>query len=310
MTVATQARAHPRPHAASHRRGSPATPPRWQVLLALFTVWVVWGSTYLAIELTLDSLPPFGMAATRFLTAGVLLYGVLRLRGTPAPSPREWRSAAVIGVLMLACANGGVVWAQGRISSSLAALGVATTPLWVALLAGLLERWPRAIEWAGIAIGFSGVFLLSYDGDLRASPAAVLALLFAQISWALGAMLNRRLTLPDGAMASAAQMIAGGAMLVVVSLVTGESLAGPPALASLAALGYLIVFGSIAAFSAFNFLIRNVRPTLATSNAYVNPLVAVLLGVGFAGEHLSATSYVAMAVILAGVALVLLKQER
>lgn len=310
MTAATEASTHLRPHEESRRRGSSATPPRWQVGLALLAVWVVWGSTYLAIELTLESLPPFGMAATRFLVAGALLYGVLRLRGAPAPSAREWRSAGVIGVLMLACANGGVVWAQGRISSSLAALGVATTPLWVALVAGLLERWPRAVEWAGIAIGFSGVFLLSYDGDLRASPAAALALLVAQISWALGAMLNRRLTLPEGAMASAAQMIVGGAALAAVSLATGEHLPASPSFTSLAALGYLIAFGSILAFSAFNFLIRNVRPILATSNAYVNPLVAVLLGVGFAGEHLSGPSYVAMAVILAGVALVLLSQER
>jgi drug/metabolite transporter (DMT)-like permease len=294
----------------SHAHSARGAPPRWQVLLALCAVWVIWGSTYFAIKLTLVSLPPFGTAATRFFTAGCVLYGVLRLRGAPTPSAREWRNAAAIALLMLALANGGVVWAQGRISSSVAALGVATTPLWVALLAGFLERWPRAIEWAGLGIGFFGVFLLNWDGDLRASPAAALALLVSQVSWALGAMLNRRLTLPAGPMASAAQMIAGGTVLIVVSLLAGETLPVAPSFESLAALGYLIVFGSIVAFSAFNFLIRNVTPSLATSNAYVNPIVAVLLGVGFAGERLGVASFVAMAVILFGVALVLLTQDR
>jgi len=294
-----------RPHVARS-----AARPRWQVPLALFAVWVIWGSTYLAIKLALVSLPPFGMAAARFFTAGSLLYGALWLRGTPAPGAREWRNAGAIALLMLVLANGGVVWAQGRISSSVAALGVATTPLWVALLAGLLERWPRAVEWTGLAIGFFGVFLLNWDGDLRASPAAALALLVAQVSWALGAMLNRRLTLPGGAMASAAEMIAGGAVLAVVSLLAGERMPAAPTLESLAALAYLVVFGSIVAFSAFHFLIRNVTPSLATSNAYVNPIVAVLLGVGFAGERLGVGSFVAMAVILAGVALVLLTQDR
>jgi drug/metabolite transporter (DMT)-like permease len=280
------------------------------VLVALLAVWVIWGSTYLAIKLALGTLPPFGMAATRFLAAGAILYGLLRARGAPRPSTPQWRNAAAIGLLMLAVANGAVVFAQGRISSSLAALGVATTPLWVALLGGLLERWPRAVEWTGLAIGFSGVFLLNYGGDLRASPVAALALLISQVSWALGTMLNRRLTLPPGPMASAAQMIAGGAVLLGVSFVTGETLPRAPSPESLAALGYLIVFGSIVAFSAFNFLVRNVSPSLATSNAYVNPIVAVLLGVGLGGESLGPSSFVAMAIIVAGVALVLVTHER
>lgn len=280
------------------------------MLLALFAVWVIWGSTYLAIKLALVSLPPFVMAGTRSLAAGALLYAWLRLRGTPAPRPEQWRNAAVIGVLMLTLANGAVVWAQGSIPSSLAALGVATTPLWVTLATGFLEGWPRRAEWLGLAIGFAGVFLLNGDGDLRATPAAAGALLVAQLSWAAGAILNRRLALPHGPMASAAQMLAGGATLLVIAPIAGESIPPRPTAGSLAALAYLVVFGSIVAFSAFNFLIRNVSPALATSNAYVNPLVAVLLGVGLAGEHLGETTLVAMAVILAGVAIVLLAHDR
>jgi len=310
VSVALEKSASGRPAPAPHPDAASGRPARWLVVLALLAVWVVWGSTYLAIKIALGSLPPFGMAATRFFLAGSILYVVLRLRGTPPPNPAQWRSAVVIGLLMLTLANGGVVWAQGRISSSVAALGVASTPLWVALLAGFLERWPRPIEWAGLTIGFLGVFLLNWDGDLRATPAAAVALLVSQISWAVGAMLNRRLTLPEGAMASASQMIAGGAILFLASVLAGEGVPRAPSAESLAALAYLVAFGSIVAFSAFNFLIRNVSPSLATSNAYVNPIVAVLLGVGLAGEQLRAASLVAMAIIVTGVALVLLAQDR
>jgi len=288
----------------------PPSAPTALVLLALFAVWVIWGSTYLAIKVALVALPPFLMAGARSFTAGTILYSWLRLRGAASPTALEWRNAAVIGVLMLTLANGAVVWAQGSIPSGLAALGVATTPLWVTLATGFLEGWPQAAEWLGLAVGFAGVYLLNFDGSLRATPAAAGALLLAQLSWAAGAILNRRLHLPDGPMASAAQMVAGGTVLLLVSIVAGESVSRVPAWPSLAALGYLVVFGSIVAFSSFNFLIRNVSPALATSNAYVNPLVAVLLGFGFAGERLGATTLGAMVVILAGVAIVLAAHGR
>lgn len=297
-------------HARHSHVTATAAPSRTLILLALFAVWVIWGSTYLAIKLALGTLPPFVMAGSRSLIAGALLFGWLRLRGTPTPPLQQWRNAAVIGVLMLTLANGAVVWAQGTIPSSLAALGVATTPLWVTLITGFIEGWPKRAEWLGLAIGFAGVWLLNGDGDLRATPAAAGALLLAQLAWAAGTVLNRRLVLPRGVMASAVQMLAGGATLLVVALLSGERLTAAPSLTSLAALAYLIVFGSIVAFSAFNFLIRNVSPALATSNAYVNPLVAVLLGVGLAGERLGESTLLAMAVILAGVAIVLLAHDR
>ena len=152
--------------------------------------------------------------------------------------------------------------------------------------------------------------LLNGDGALRATPLAAFLLLVAQLSWGAGTILNRRIDLPHGPMASATQMLTGGTMLFVVGLLSGERLTALPTATSLAALAYLVVFGSIIAFSAFNFLIRNVSPALATSNAYVNPLVAVLLGVGLGGERLGHATVVAMLVILVGVALVLLGHER
>lgn len=301
----TRPAAHP-PHA--HAAG--AHPSRAAIVAALLAVWVVWGSTYLAIKLALETIPPFVMGGARSMVAGTLLLAVLRLRGVPSPPPVQWRNAAIIGFLMVTLANGAVVWAQGTIPSSLAALGVATTPLWVALATGFLEGWPRPLEWIGLAIGFGGVVLLNGDGALRATPVAAVLLLVAQLSWGSGTILNRRLVLPHGPMASATQMLTGGTMLFVIGLVSGERVTGLPSPTSLAAFAYLVLFGSILAFSAFNFLIRNVSPALATSNAYVNPLVAVLLGVGLGGERLGHVTLVAMLVILAGVALVLLAHDR
>jgi len=311
--VSVEARPHRAGTSIEPERGRAVAvaPPAWSlVLLALFAVWVIWGSTYLAIKLALGSLPPFLMGGARSMIAGALLLAGLRLGGVAAPTAPQWRNAGVIGILMVTLANGAVVWAQGTIPSSLAALGVATTPLWVALATGLLEGWPRPAEWLGLAIGFAGVVLLNADGELRATPTAAVLLLVAQLSWACGTILNRRLALPQGAMASAAQMLVGGTTLLVIGLLAGERVSAMPSATSLAAFAYLVVFGSIVAFSAFNFLIRNVSPALATSNAYVNPLVAVLLGVGFAGERLGETTTIAMVVILVGVAIVLLAHER
>lgn len=309
MTASPRARAtHAAPHAA-HVAG-PAPPSRAAIGTALLAVWVVWGSTYLAIKFALETIPPFVMGGARSMVAGTLLLVALRVRGTAAPSLVQWRNAGIIGVLMVTLANGAVVWAQGTIPSSLAALGVATTPLWVALATGFLEGWPRPLEWLGLAIGFGGVVLLNGDGALRATPFAAALLLVAQLSWGAGTILNRRLVLPHGPMASAAQMLVGGTTLFVIGLVSGERLTALPSATSLAAFAYLVLFGSILAFSAFNFLIRNVSPALATSNAYINPLVAVLLGVGLGGERLGPATMLAMIVILVGVALVLLAHDR
>ena len=311
MAASPQSRTDDAAHAAGPHAHAVAAPPSRAALgAALLAVWVVWGSTYLAIKLAIVSIPPFLMGGARSMIAGTLLLGGLRLRGVPSPPLAQWRNAAIIGFLMVTLANGAVVWAQGTIPSSLAALGVATTPLWVALATGFLEGWPRPLEWLGLAIGFGGVVLLNGDGALRATPLAAFLLLVAQLSWGAGTILNRRIDLPHGPMASATQMLTGGTMLFVVGLLSGERLTALPTATSLAALAYLVVFGSIIAFSAFNFLIRNVSPALATSNAYVNPLVAVLLGVGLGGERLGHTTTVAMLVILAGVALVLLAHDR
>ena len=279
------------------------------VLLALLTVYLVWGSTYLAIRFALESYPPFAMAAVRFAIAGALMFAVLRLRGTPMPSARQWRNCAVTGALLLGGGNGLVCYAQQTVSSGLAAVAVASMPLFAAVFAGLYGRWPQRLDWIGLVIGFSGVILLNTGGEMLASPAGAIALLAAPLCWAYGSVWSRRQDMPGPWMSTAAQMLTGSVVLGVMALVHGDAWPAAPTGTATAALAYLIGFGSIAAFTAYVYLLGAVRPALATSYAYVNPPVAVLLGVAFAGERFGAIEAVAMAVILAGVAIILVQRR-
>lgn len=279
------------------------------VVLALLTVYLVWGSTYLAIKVALESYPPFGMAAVRFAFAGAVLYGWLRLRGTPAPTALQWRNCAITGTLLLAGGNGLVCYAEMTVSSSLAAVAVASMPLFAAVFAGLYGKWPRRWDWVGLAIGFGGVLLLNLGGEMRASPAGALALLAAPLAWAFGSVWSKHQDMPGAWMSTAAQMLAGSIALGVITLALGERFPDAPTARATGALVYLAIFGSIAAFTAYVYLLNTVRPALATSYAYVNPPVAVLLGVWLAGESFGAMEAAAMAVILAGVAIILLQRR-
>jgi len=279
-------------------------------VLALLAVYVVWASTYLAIRVALEGFPPFLMAGLRFVVAGGVLYLVLRLRRVPAPRRPQWGSAAVVGGLLLLGGNGGVVMAERWVASGLTALGVATVALWSAIFAGLWGQWPRRLEWVGLAVGFAGVMLLNLEGNLRASPAGAVALLVATMSWALGSMWSRHLDLPAGLMAPAAEMLAGGGLLLVASVLVGENVPRAVSVRPLVAVSYLIVFGSWIGFSAYLYLLRRVRPAVATSYAYVNPVIAMALGVALAGERVTLTEWAAMPVILGGVALVVVAHGR
>ena len=293
------------------KKGSFAPAGGWlPIVAAMVAVYVVWGSTYLAIRIALEGFPPLLMAGLRFLVAGGVLFAVLWLRGAPAPSARQWRAAALVGGLLLLGGNGGVVVAEQWVASGLAALGVAAVALWSALFAGLWGQWPRRLEWVGLAVGFAGVVMLNLEGGLRASPAGAAALLVGTVSWALGSMWSRRLDLPSGLMASAAEMLAGGAMLIVAGIAAREEVPHAVAPRPLLALAYLIVFGSWVGFSAYLFLLRRVRPAAATSYAYVNPVIAMFLGVALGGETITASEWAAMPVILAGVAIVMIGHNR
>ncbi len=280
------------------------------IIMALLSLYVVWGSTYLAIRIALAGFPPFLMAGLRYIIAGSGLYLFLRMRGAPFPGKKEWAGAGVVGGLLLLGGNGGVAVAEQWVASGIAALVIATTPLWTVLFAGIWKRWPTRAEWAGIILGLAGVVILNKGGELKAHPAGAVALLLAAMFWALGSAWSRHLLLPQGMMASAAEMIAGGIVLLLSGLLTGERIETLPDLRAVGALGYLIVFGSLVGFSSYVYLLGKVRPALATSYAYVNPIIAVGLGVVLAGEHITGTEIIAVPVILSGVVLVILGNKK
>jgi drug/metabolite transporter (DMT)-like permease len=278
---------------------------------AFFALYVIWGSTYLAIRIGIQSWPPMMMAGIRFSLAGALMFAFLRWRGAPMPAARQWASAAVIGFLLLACGNGGVTLAEhAGVASGVAALAIAVVPLFTLLFGLFWGQRNTRLEWAGILLGLVGIGLLNLGSNLQASPLGAGLVIFAAATWAFGSVLSRYLPLPQGPMASACEMLVAGALLLVGSYLSGERMTQAPELAGWLVMAYLVVFGSIVAFSAYMYLLKNVRPAAATSYAYVNPAVAVLLGVGFAGETIGAEEFVAMLVIISAVVLIGLPQWR
>lgn len=275
--------------------------------LALLGVYLIWGSTYLAMRFAIEGLPPLMMGGVRFISAGLLILAWLRWRGHPLPSRRQWRNAGVVGVLLLLGGNGlvGLALEQG-VSSGVSALVVGVTPLFAL---GFGYMWGQAAhgrEWTGILLGLGGLVLLNFGKELSASPAGAGLLVGAALSWAFGSIWGRQQDLPRGFMGSAVQMLLGGFALMLVSMLRGESLAGMPSAKALWALAYLVFVGAILGFSAYVYLLAKVRPALATSYAYVNPVVAVLLGVWLGGEQIDALEMAALAVILGSVIMVYL----
>ena len=275
--------------------------------LALFTLYIVWGSTYFAIRLGVESWPPMMLAGLRFSLAGLILLAFLRWRGQPLPGRRAALNAGLIGLLLLAVGNGLVTLAEHQqVPSGLAAVMVATVPLFAMCFSRLFGIRTRKIEWLGILVGLAGIMLLNSGGHLAGNPQGAILVLIAALSWAFGSVLGSRILLPQGAMAGAIEMLAAGAALLLASALSGERLSALPDLQGFLSLGYLMLFGSIIAINAYMYLIRNVSPAIATSYAYVNPVVAVLLGTSFGGETLSPREWLALAVIIFAVVLVTL----
>ncbi len=283
---------------------------RVMIPLALFALYIIWGSTYLGIRYALESYPPFLLAGIRFLVAGVLLFGFLRLRGTAAPTALQWRNAAVTGVLLLGFGNGLVCFAEQSVSSGVAAVAVASVPLFAALFSGMYGQWPSGREALGLVIGFAGVVVLNLGSSLSGSRLGAIVLIVAAGSWAFGSIWSKRQDMPAGPMNTAAQMLCASVVLLLVGFGTGEHLPAHPTLRATLAVGYLVLFGSLIAFSAYLYVLKHARPAMATSYAYVNPPVAVLFGVLFAGEHVGAYDLAGMAVILVGVATITLFKQR
>src|SRR6266568_420463 len=230
---------------------------RLLIILSLLSLYFIWGGTYLAMRIALQGFPPFILAGVRQLTAGILLFLFLRLRKHELPTRKQWLTAIVVGGLLLVVGNGGVVFAEQWVSSGLAALALGAIPLWAAVFSGLFRRWPTRIEWFGLGLGFSGLVLLNLENGLHSNPIGAIVLLIAPMSWALGSILSQHLPSPKGLMASASQMLAGGVMLFMVGFATGEHMTSMPGPRPLAAMAYLIIGGSLVAFSAYGYLLRH-----------------------------------------------------
>jgi drug/metabolite transporter (DMT)-like permease len=283
------------------------------IACALVAVYLVWGSTYLAIRFALVSFPPFFQMGSRFIVAGALLMIFLLLRGEKAPGFQKnskkmtseawyWRNALIIGTLMLAGGMGLVGVASQTIGSGLIASFIAIVPMMVALIGLAFGKRPSKLEIVGMLIGFGGVIFLLQGKSFGASTVGLLAMFGATLTWSIGSVLQTtKLPLAPGPMGFAMEMLCGGAVLLAISFALGERVALPLDARALLAWGYLVVFGSLVAFSAYLFLLANVSAALATSYAFVNPVIALFLGVWLGGEIVQKSEWIACAVILFGV---------
>ncbi len=294
----------------------PVDPPsasRRDVAAAFAAVYLIWGSTYLAIRVAIETLPPFLMAAIRFAIAGSALYAWARFRGTARPTRVHWRSATVVGGLLLMGGNGGVVWAEQTVPSGTTAVLIATVPLWMAAFDWVRRRErPSPGAALGLPIGFTGVALLVGPWELvdggGVNPIGAAVLMVASASWAAGSLYSRRAPLPDAPlMGTAMEMVAGAGFLLVAGTAVGEwsrlSFASVSA-ASASALLYLIAFGSLIGFTAYIWLLKVSTPAKVSTYAYVNPVVAVILGSAILAEALTPRTLLAVAVILGSVVLI------
>jgi len=291
------------------------------IWMAMLAVYLAWGSTYLAIRFAVESMPPFLMAGTRYLPAGSVFYGLSRLRREPTASRVEWRSAAIVGLLLLLGGNGGVTWAEQRIPSGIAALVIGSTPIWITLLDALNPRG-RKPGWQvvlGVLFGFGGVILLIdpaslVQGNQVYDLTSMLVLLLSAFLWAVGSLYSREAHLPRSAlMNTGLQMLAGAAGLWLMATFTGEwSLLEIRKITTLSAgaLLYLIVVGSMVGYAAYIWLLRNAPTPLVATYAYVNPMIAIVLGSALAQEVFTARSLVAGAIIISSVVVINLAKNR
>jgi drug/metabolite transporter (DMT)-like permease len=289
----------------------------WTVAAAFAAVYLIWGSTYLGIRLAIDSIPPFFMAGARFVVAGSVLYAVMRRVGAPRPTPVQWRDATILGALLLLVGNGGMTWAETRVPTNIAALTVAGTPLWMLLLDWLRPggRRPHGLVFAGLGFGFAGVALIVFSRDAHGhsvmDPGGAMMLLSASLCWAAGSIFSRHAQQPKSALlAIAMQMLMGGVLMLLAGVALGEgSRFHWQQITSLsaAAFVYLTIFGSLVGFTCYVWLLRVSTPARVSTYAFVNPLIAVVLGRLVLREALPAGVLVAGALILAAVVLITLK---
>lgn len=295
-------------------RSSPALSFRVKVVAAFAALYIIWGSTYIAIRFAIETIPPFLMAGFRFMVAGAALYVWARLAGAKRPARIHWVTTTVIGGLLISVGNGAVVWAEQRVASGLASLLVATVPIWIVILDWIRPngKRPSPAVMTGVAMGFAGLALLTgpekLSGIHRIDPTGAAVLILGAMAWAVGSLYSLRAPLPDSRLlATAMEMLMGGALVFMAGLATEEWTRlhwSAVSVRSALSLGYLILFGSLVGFTAYIWLLNVTTPARASTYAYVNPVVAVFLGRVLAGEPLSPQTVLATAVIVTAVAVI------
>ena len=287
---------------------------RAQIIAAFASIYLVWGSTYLAIRYAIETIPPFIMGGIRFLVSGAMLYAWARYRGAPKPTRLHWRNAVIAGGFLLLGGNGAVVWAEQFVPSGLTALLVSILPFWLVIIewARPPRRRPSSVILAGLVLGFIGIIVLvgpgnvGGHGDIR--PLGALVLILGSLSWAIGSFWSRDANLPEsGLLTTGMEMLGGGALLLIVGALSGEpSRFDIHQVSKVSTIGllYLITFGSLIGFTSYIWLLDKVSPARLGTYAYVNPVVAVLLGWAIAGEALSIRTAVAAAIVICAVALI------
>jgi drug/metabolite transporter (DMT)-like permease len=278
-------------------------PPVWLVAACLLAVYVIWGTTYFAIKVGIEGMPPFWLVGTRFLTAGGLLLAWQMVRRQPLPTLSQWRGAAVVGFLLLVAGNGLVAVAEHWVSSGATVALISTMPFVIALWSGAFGEWPRRLEWVAIVIGGVGAAIMLTGRDLQGSGIGTSIILIGIACWALGTVLSRRIDVPHGPSGFGAEMLVAGVMALFVSAALHEHWTVPHAPRVWWAWSYLVIFGSVIAFSAYRFLVERVAPTLAATYAYVNPPVALAIGWWLGNENFSSSVLVGLPVVLCSVAL-------
>ncbi|MBS4037813.1 MAG: EamA family transporter [Hydrogenophaga sp.] len=282
----------------------------WRLMAALLTVYIVWGTTYFALDVGMQSLPPLLMNGSRFLVAGLIMIGIARWQGLPWPTRQEWKASALIGGLMVFAAMGLVMLAQQLgIGSGLMATVVTTMPMWLALWTRWGGEKVPLTSWVGLALGAGGALLLALEGDFSTTLLGTLCAFGAPLAWSIGSYASRRLQLPAPAMASGAQWLLGGLLGTVAALVlepaTRQFSLSQVSLASALAWLYLLVAGTLITLNAYLWLLKNTSAALAGSYSFVNPVVALAVGVGLGGERLTGWVFVALPLIGLALALIL-----
>lgn len=276
----------------------------------LAAVYVIWGTTYLAIRIALEGMPPLFQMGTRFLVAGGVLFLWLARRKRPWPSLRQWGHSSVVGALLMGCAMGGVAVGEQWISSGATTVLIGALPLAAVLWSLAFGERPGPWAWLAVVLGSAGILVLTAGAEFRASPAGTAAILFAITAWSFGSQLSLRLDLPEGAMGFAAEMFTGGLILLLASGLAGESWPASVALRPLLAWGYLVVAGSLVAFSAYMVLVERTSPVMASSYAYANPPIALILGALVGHEVIAPQTWAALPLILAAVVILAWRSRR